>query len=102
MQSLKKKLFFKKGFPNKKFYKKVTFFIREEEGYKKEEEFKETDQKILTETEPVFNSFEPGAIHNEKFRDFWANTLNADTWVLQTLEKGYMIPFRSSPTKVEK
>lgn len=52
------------------------------------------------EDEPKFNCFEPGAIHKEKFRSFWVNTLKADEWVVQTLEKGYMIPFKEPPTKV--
>lgn len=53
------------------------------------------------EEDPVFLKFEPGLIHNEKFRAFWKDVLKADEWVMNALEKGYMIPFHSSPTAYE-
>jgi len=53
------------------------------------------------EEEPAYLGFEPGAIHKQEFRPFWRDVLKADEWVLNTLEKGYMIPFSSSPTQYE-
>lgn len=53
------------------------------------------------EDDPVFLDFEPGSIHDEKFRAFWRDVLKADEWVMSTLDKGYMIPFHSSPTVYE-
>jgi len=63
------------------------------------EESTESDNKI--ESKIVFNDFEAGAIHKKEFRDFWVNTLKSDVWVLSTLDKGYMIPFSSQPSKYE-
>ncbi|MBM4400927.1 MAG: hypothetical protein FJ045_03145 [Crenarchaeota archaeon] len=43
--------------------------------------------------EVMINAFKPGLIHEECFFDFWKNELKANDWVLNTLKKGYMIPF---------
>lgn len=83
-------------------FKKTYSFGREEMGCTEELEYREIKIKgdESVGKEPTFNKFEPGAIHKKEFREFWENVLKADAWVLQTLEKGYMIPFRCSPTKV--
>jgi len=49
----------------------------------------------------MFRGFEPGAIHKLEYRSFWKDELKADEWVLNTLDKGYMIPFMTSPTQYE-
>lgn len=43
--------------------------------------------------EVMINAFKPGLIHEDCFFNFWKNELKANDWVLNTLTKGYMIPF---------
>jgi len=45
------------------------------------------------QAEVMINALKPGLIHEECFFDFWKNDLKANDWVLNTLRKGYMIPF---------
>jgi len=45
------------------------------------------------QAEVMINAFKPGLIHEECFFDFWKDELKANDWVLNTLKKGYMIPF---------
>ena len=49
----------------------------------------------------VQQQFVPGNIHKPEFREFWANTLNANQWVLDLLEHGYSLPFHSEPQPSE-
>ncbi len=44
-----------------------------------------------------FNEFEAGSIHKKEFFGFWKEVLEASEWVLNTLAKGYLIPFREDP-----
>jgi len=41
----------------------------------------------------MLNAFKPGLIHEDRFFPFWRDELKANNWVLNTLKKGYMIPF---------
>lgn len=59
-----------------------------EEPIDQGEGFEEEPQEVT-----MINTFEPGLIHEERFFSFWANELKANDWVLNTLKKGYMIPF---------
>ena len=49
----------------------------------------------------AFKPFEAGSIHNPEVFEFWEKELKASEWVLNTLRKGYMIPFRDTPTQYE-
>jgi len=62
-----------------------------EEDMSIEEEGSDQEQKI----------FEPGNIHKHEFFDFWQKELEASPWVLNLLEKGYKIPFKSTPPTYE-
>ena len=39
----------------------------------------------------------PGNIHRKEFRDFWKNVLKPTAFVMETIEKGYSLPFREIP-----
>ena len=48
-----------------------------------------------------FRKFEAGSIHSVEVLDFWEKELRASEWILNTLRKGYLIPFRENPSKYE-
>jgi len=63
---------------------------------------RETDDRSCGEAdEPMYRGFEPGSIHKPEYRNFWKDVLKADEWVMNTIDKGYMIPFHSPPTQYE-
>ena len=35
----------------------------------------------------------PGNIHRKEFRDFWKNVLKPTAFIMETIEKGYSLPF---------
>ena len=43
------------------------------------------------------SEFQPGKIHEPSVRSFWTNELQANNWVLDTLQHGYALPFHTSP-----
>lgn len=49
----------------------------------------------------IQTKFFPGAIHKEEVRHFWQTELKASDWVMQVLEKGYVIPLTQLPTVYE-
>ena len=49
----------------------------------------------------VQQEFTPGNIHKPEFRDYWASTLKANSWVMDLLENGYTLPFHSEPQPSE-
>jgi hypothetical protein len=53
------------------------------------------------ETQHAQATFSPGSIHSEEVREFWKKELNANEWVMLTLEEGYVIPFKEFPPKYE-
>ena len=58
---------------------------------------KHTD--IQEQEHRVRTGFTPGGIHADLVRDYWANTLKANSWVLDTLKSGYTLPFHTVPTE---
>lgn len=46
-------------------------------------------------------AFAPGGIHQTEAISFWKSELKANQWVLDVLEKGYVIPFEKLPAKYE-
>jgi len=51
----------------------------------------------------MLNAFQPGLIHEDRFFHFWREELKANNWVLNTLKKGYMIPFgKQRPMEINK
>jgi hypothetical protein len=56
---------------------------------------------VVPEEVPVKDSFRPGSIHETQFRSFWEEELKASKWVLDTLEKGYRLPFDREPGPYE-
>jgi len=65
----------------------------------------ESDDELMMENDEKIEEdekkFEPGNIHNEKFFDYWKNDLAATPWVLNLLEQGYKIPFKTMPPVYE-
>jgi len=55
-----------------------------------------TDDKAIPE-----DDFKPGNIHKAEFFNYWRDELEATPWVLNLLEKGYKIPFKSFPDEYE-
>lgn len=49
----------------------------------------------------VEETFQPGSIHKEEFFNFWKIELSANDWVLETIKKGYEIPFSEVPLTYE-
>ncbi len=47
--------------------------------------------------EVKMNEFRAGSIHEEKYFQFWKESLKASRWVLDLLQTGYVIPFKSIP-----
>ena len=48
-----------------------------------------------------FREFKAGSIHTSEVLEFWEKELKASDWILNTLKKGYLIPFRENPTQYE-
>lgn len=59
------------------------------------------DQIFLEEEHVLQNSFRAGSIHEHRFRKFWKNELQASPWVIDTLARGYKIPFEKIPSSYE-
>nr|CAH0105377.1 unnamed protein product [Daphnia galeata] len=53
------------------------------------------------ETQHAQAKFSPRSIHSEEVREFWKKELNANEWVMLTLEEGYVIPFKEFLPKYE-
>jgi len=68
------------------------FSTKGEEEMDIEEEDAEPDAK---------QAFEPGSIHKKQFFNYWKDELKAAPWVLNILEHGYKIPFKSYPPVYE-
>lgn len=47
---------------------------------------------------PDINTFKPGGIHAPQVRDFWKNTLKANSWVMDLIDYGYTLPLIEKPT----
>ena len=45
--------------------------------------------------------FSPGSIHSAEVREFWKTSLKAEQWVMDTLQKRYVIPYEKSPEVYE-
>ena len=60
-----------------------------------------TESQDLKSENCIPSNFAPGSIHDEKYRDFWRNELEAGEWVMETLSNGYVIPFSSLPPRYE-
>ena len=45
--------------------------------------------------------FTPGGIHKSEVLNFWKHELNANQWVMDVLENGYVIPFEKAPIQYE-
>jgi hypothetical protein len=45
--------------------------------------------------------FQPGGIHKPEAVEFWRSELQANQWVLDVLEKGYVIPFEKAPAEYD-
>ena len=64
------------------------------------------EQSNAENEKPEFRScvpteFFPGAIHRAEVREFWCKELKASEWVLEVLDKGYVIPFTQLPPLYE-
>ncbi len=45
--------------------------------------------------------FTPGSIHEDQYFTFWKEKLKANSWVLNTLKNGYILPLLEEPPKYE-
>lgn len=50
---------------------------------------------------PKKDIFTPGSIHSLEAAKFWKEELKANDWVMGVIEKGYIIPFKSTPENYE-
>ncbi len=70
--------------------------VQTEEGAcERNEEEALVEEQIQEEVQ--INEFQAGSIHEEKFFQFWKDTLKASQWVLDLLQVGYIIPFKTIP-----
>jgi len=54
-----------------------------------------------TQVEERNRKFQPGGIHKPEVRQFWKTVLNAGDWVMNVLEKGYVLPLKERPEQYE-
>jgi hypothetical protein len=60
---------------------------------------KETENAIFLDREDKVEQgeFRAGSIHKEENVMFWRYVLKADSWVMDTLRGGYVLPFVETP-----
>jgi hypothetical protein len=47
------------------------------------------------------NTFEPRGIHHSETQDFWRHELKAGDWVMDVIDRGYVIPLNDLPSNYE-